>query len=95
MPPLKAVINKWVVSVQKSLKEWLDLAYNVHTASKEYWTYDEILMTPIKDVLRWVDQLTPRLREIQKRQATKKLQDELLTPQQRRQALLNRINKER
>lgn len=83
---------EWSKSMSKSMNEWLDLAYNVHGASRDYFIFDEILMTPIKNLLRWVSYLEPKLKEIQKRQEADKLKEGLTG--QRRQAILNRINKE-
>lgn len=85
-------MKKWAAAVQKSYKEWVDLAYNVHGASRDYWSYDEITMMPIRALLRWVDILTPKLKEIAKRQEADKMTQDLTG--QRRQAILNRINKE-
>ena len=86
---------KWAHAVKKSLKEWNDLAYNVHSASREYFSYSEITMIPVRNLLRWVDFLTPKLKEIAKRQETDKIKNALMSPGQRRQAVLSQMNKER
>lgn len=83
---------KWAKSMQKSLNEWLDLAYNVHGASRDQYTFDEVMMIPIKNLLRWVAYLEPKLKEIKKRQEADKMQEGLTG--QRRQMIMNRINKE-
>lgn len=85
---------EWEKSVKKSLKEWLDLAYNVHSASRDHWSYDDITMMPIKDLLSWVDFISPKLKEEMKRQEAEQMKAEL-TGQRRGRPAMNRRNKER
>mgnify|MGYP001042336517 CR=1 FL=1 len=70
-------MNTWAKSIQKSLHEWMDLAYNVHGASREYWTYNEITMFPIRNLLKWVAYLEPKLKEIRKRQEADQMKQDL------------------
>ncbi|MCM1230134.1 MAG: hypothetical protein NC489_08375 [Ruminococcus flavefaciens] len=69
------------------------MAYNVHSASRDYWSYEEITMMPIRNVLRWVDYITPKMKEVAKRQATDQMKNDLMG--QKRKAVLSQINKER
>lgn len=51
------------------MKDYRDLVYNAHSMLKDYYTYEDISMVPIKDLLALIEYFKPKLRDIANRQA--------------------------
>lgn len=57
--------------------DYQDMVYNAHTVLRDYYTYEEILWMPLRDVMAKVKFFTPKLKEIARYQEGERLKAEM------------------
>ena len=50
------------------LKNYKDLVYNAYTMLRDYYTYEDISMFPLRDLFHTIDYFKPKFQEIAQRQ---------------------------
>ena len=68
---------KWLQSIKKAETEYKDMVYNAHSVMRDYWSYDEILHMPLRNIIEEINYFMPKLKEIAKRQEEERVKAEL------------------
>jgi len=65
-----------VKKCKDTAKDYRDMVYNAHTILKDYHSYDDIMSTPLRDIIDDIEYFTPKLKEITRRQEADRLRAE-------------------
>ena len=63
--------------MKKQLREYNDLVFNIHQMLKDYFTYDELMWMPLRNLYSQVDEFKPRFKRIAAEQERMRIDQEL------------------
>lgn len=71
------MIREWSAEREKVLKSYLDLVDNAYNMLKTYYTYDDLMWMPIRDLLRKIRYWKPKFDRIARQQEEERLKMQL------------------
>lgn len=63
--------------MQKQLREYKDLVFNIHQMLREYFSYEDLMWMPLRNLFAQVDEFKPRFKRIAAEREKMQVEQEL------------------